>query len=185
MALTPSNMLELGTSAPDFQLEDVRSEKVLSYGDIAGEKGTLVMFICNHCPYVVHVENEIGRIAKDYSQKGLGFVAISSNDIEKYPEDAPKFMRQQVDRAGFSFPYLIDSDQSVARRYDAACTPDFYLFDNTSQLVYRGRIDESRPGNDIPVNGKDLREALDNLINGHRQVEKQYPSMGCNIKWKA
>lgn len=185
MALTPSNMLDLGTSAPDFQLKDVLSEKVFSYNDIAGEKGTLVMFICNHCPYVVHIEKEIAQIARDYRQKGLGIVAISSNDIEKYPEDAPSYMMEQVDRAGFTFPYLFDFDQSVAREYDAACTPDFYIFDENSKLVYRGRLDESRPGNDIPVDGRDLRGALDHLINGQSQVEKQYPSMGCNIKWKA
>ena len=185
MALTPSNMLELGTPAPDFQLQDVLSEKVFSYNDLAGKKGTLVMFICNHCPYVVHVEKEIGRIAREYQPKGLGIVAISSNDIEKYPEDAPSYMMEQVDRADFSFPYLFDFDQSVAKRYDAACTPDFYIFDNKSELVYRGRLDESRPGNGVPVDGKDLREALDRLILDQSQAEKQYPSMGCNIQWKA
>jgi thiol-disulfide isomerase/thioredoxin len=149
-----------------------------------GEKGTLVMFICKHCPYVIHVQDEIAAIAKDYKPKGIGFVAISSNDIENYPDDAPGFMKQQAEEVGFIFPYLYDESQEVARNYDAACTPDFYLFDSNHILVYRGRLDESRPGNNIEVTGKDLRMALDKVLKGEQVPEHQYPSMGCNIKWK-
>lgn len=185
MALTPSNMLELGTKAPDFYLRDVVSEKELTYSDIKGNKGTLVMFICKHCPYVIHVQDEIARIADQYSDKGIGIVAISSNDVEKYPDDSPENMKKQADEVGFNFPYLFDEKQNVAKSYDAACTPDFYVFDEQDILVYRGRLDEARPGNDLPVDGKDLRNALDAVLNKYPVPSKQYPSMGCNIKWKA
>ncbi len=178
-------MLDLGTKAPNFNLIDVVSESQRQLNDVKGEKGTVIMFICNHCPYVIHIENEISALAKEYSQKGIGFVAISSNDIDSYPQDAPQFMVEQVRRTGFNFPYLFDEDQSVAKAYDAACTPDFYVFESNSNLIYRGRLDDSRPGNDIPVTGSDLRLALNTLLDAGEQAEKQYPSMGCNIKWKA
>jgi len=184
MALTPSNMLPLGTVAPDFNLIDAITNKMVSLKHIKGEKGTVVMFISNHCPYVKHVNDEIVRVANDYRVSGFGFVAISSNDIEKYPDDAPKKMWDTARKENYTFPYLFDETQKVAKEYDAACTPDFYLFDSELKLVYRGQLDNSRPGNGIPVNGRDLREALDNILNNNPQRKDQKPSMGCNIKWK-
>ncbi|MFY0689547.1 MAG: thioredoxin family protein [Cyclobacteriaceae bacterium] len=183
MALTPSNMIQLGTKAPEFNLHDVVSDQIKKLSDVSGPRGTMIMFICNHCPYVVHIEKEIAAIARDYKAKEIGFVAISSNDVNHYPEDSPEHMLEQVNRSGFDFPYFYDESQEVAKAYDAACTPDFYLFDQAMKLVYRGRIDESRPKSDIPVTGKDMREALDLLIEGRPQMQVQYPSMGCNIKW--
>lgn len=183
MSLTPSNMLPLGTKAPDFKLLDTISGDFLQLKDVKGEKGTVVMFICNHCPYVKHVNDEIVRIAHDYRVTGFGFVAISSNDVVNYPQDGPKEMYREAQNHKYPFPYLYDETQKVAKAYDAACTPDFYLFDDSLKLVYRGQLDNSRPGNGIPVNGRDLREALDNLLNNHPQREDQKPSMGCNIKW--
>jgi len=185
MALTPSNMIDLGIKAPEFSLNDVVSGSTVSFSDIKGSSGTMVMFICVHCPYVIHVQEEISKIADEYSQKGIGFVAISSNDIEKYPQDAPEFMREQAANSKFFFPYLFDESQEVAKLFDAACTPDFYLFDDHDFLVYRGRLDESRPNNEKPLTGNDLRDALDKLVAGKKQVAVQYPSMGCNIKWKS
>lgn len=185
MALTPSNMLELGLKAPDFQLRDVVTNQEVSLMDVRGFRGTFVMFICQHCPYVIHIEEEMTRVAHEYMDKGIGAVAISSNDIEKYPDDSPEKMIEQAKRNGFRFPYLYDEDQSVAHAYDAACTPDFYLFDADDLLVYRGRLDESRPGNEKPVDGHDLRTAMDCLISGGQMPIVQYPSMGCNIKWKS
>ena len=184
MALTESNMLPLGTKAPDFRLPDTVSGKELSFADVKGTHGTVVMFICNHCPYVKHVNEELVRLANDYLPKSIGFVAISSNDVENYPDDSPDKMRAQALALGYPFPYLYDETQDVARAYDAACTPDFYLFDADDRLVYRGRLDDSRPGSDVPVTGKDLRAALDALLAGQPIPEPQYPSMGCNIKWK-
>jgi len=184
MALTPSNMLELGTKAPDFILPDVTTQRMVDFAGVAGSNGTLVMFICNHCPYVVHVQDELVRICADFQGRQIGFVAISSNDTARYPDDAPLFMAQQAARVGFQFPYLYDEDQQVAQAYHAACTPDFYLFDGDGILVYRGRLDESRPTNGIPVTGKDIRHAIENLLNGKEQADVQYPSMGCGIKWK-
>ena len=184
MARTESNMLPLGTKAPDFTLLDSISLNLVSLKDIRGEKGTVVMFICNHCPYVKHVNKELVRVCNDYRVTGFGFVAISSNDVEKYPEDSPKEMWRTAQRLGYPFPYLYDETQEVAKAYDAACTPDFYLFDSELKLVYRGQLDNSRPGNSIPVNGRDLREALDNILNNNQQRDIQKPSMGCNIKWK-
>lgn len=178
-------MIDLGVKAPDFSLPDVTQDRTISFKDIKGEKGTLVMFICKHCPYVIHVQDEIARIADEFQPKGIGVVAISANDIEKYPDDAPEFMKKQAQEVGFNFPYLYDESQKTAKDYDAACTPDFYLFDTDDILVYRGRLDEARPGNDQQVNGKDLRNALNLLLQGKKLPEKQYPSMGCNIKWKA
>lgn len=184
MALTPSNMLELGIKAPDFSLINVMDGKKITFRDISGPNGTLVMFLCKHCPYVIHVEPELKRLTTDYLQHGIGMVAISSNDIIKYPQDSPEHMREQALKLGFTFPYLFDKEQSVARDYAAACTPDFYLFDSEDLLVYRGRLDESRPGNDFPLTGKDLRVAIEAVINNKSVPSIQYPSMGCNIKWK-
>lgn len=184
MSLTPSNMLDLGTRAPEFKLIDTVTNQLCSYQDIRGERGTVVMFICNHCPFVVHVIDEIVRIANDYRVLGFGFVAISSNDIVAYPQDGPEMMWQNARKNNFTFPYLLDENQQVAQDYKAACTPDLYVFGPNDKLVYRGQLDNSRPGNGIPVNGRDLREALDNIFNSKPQSTTQKPSMGCNIKWK-
>ena len=177
-------MLPLETTAPPFKLHDTVSDEIISLEDIRGEKGTVVMFICNHCPFVVHVNEEIVRLAKSYQDKGISFIAISSNDVENYPQDGPDLMKQTAKRLGYPFPYLYDETQEVARAYDAACTPDIYLFDKELILVYRGQLDDSRPGNGIPVTGADLRAALDNLISGVPISSEQKPSIGCNIKWK-
>jgi peroxiredoxin len=185
MTLTASNMLPLGTMAPDFNLMDVTTKNVFSLSSLKGEKGTVIMFICNHCPFVKHVNEEIVRVAHDYRVVGFGFIAISSNDIEKYPQDGPHEMYLTAQKQKYPFPYLFDETQEVAKAYKAACTPDFYVFDDALKLVYRGQLDNSRPGNGIPVNGRDLREALDNVMNNHPQREDQKPSMGCNIKWKS
>ncbi|MGS2741950.1 thioredoxin family protein [Sinomicrobium sp. M5D2P17] len=184
MARTPSNMLALGTGAPEFNLPDTVSGKNISLSDIRGETATVIMFICNHCPFVKHVNAEITNIATDYGKEGVGFVAISSNDAENYPDDAPDLMAENAREQGFPFPYLYDETQETAKIYDAACTPDFYIFDKALKLVYRGQLDDSRPGNGIPVTGKDMRTALDALLNGEKVPETQKPSIGCNIKWK-
>jgi peroxiredoxin len=184
MALKESNMLALGTKAPEFSLPDTVSDKQLNFRNVEGPAGTVVMFICNHCPYVIHVNPEITRLANDYLPKGLGFVAISSNDVEKYPQDGPNEMKTFARQNGYTFPYLYDETQEVAEAYDAACTPDFYVFDNQQRLVYRGRLDASRPGNNEPLDGKDLRAALDDLLNGNPISDLQYPSAGCSLKWK-
>lgn len=186
MSLKESNMLDLGTEAPNFILPDTISDRNISFEEVAeGKKGTLVMFICNHCPYVIHVIDEVKKLTDEYMGKGIGVVAISSNDIENYPQDAPDKMVDFAKDHGLDFPYLYDESQNVARAYDAACTPDFYLFDGNDKLVYRGRLDGSRPKNDIPLSGEDLRDAIDRLLAGDPQSEKQYPSAGCNIKWKS
>ena len=185
MALTLSNMVALGTSAPDFTLLDTVSGDKMSLMDLKYEKGVLVMFICNHCPYVKHVNEEIVRLANDYQQKGIAFIAISSNDIESHPEDSPDLMKSNAENLKFTFPYLYDETQEVAKSYDAACTPDFYLFDHKLKLIYRGQLDSSRPGNNIPLNGSDLRNAMENLLKGNHLSDQQIPSMGCNIKWKS
>ncbi|GAL00885.1 alkyl hydroperoxide reductase and/or thiol-specific antioxidant family (AhpC/TSA) protein [Nonlabens ulvanivorans] len=161
MALTPSTMLPLNTNAPQFQLLDTISGDMLSFDQIKGKKGTVVMFICNHCPFVIHVNEEIVRMANDYRILGFGFVAISSNDIERYPQDSPDMMYKTAMENDYTFPYLYDQSQEVAKAYDAACTPDFYLFDSEDFLVYRGQLDDSRPGNGIPLTGRSLREAMD------------------------
>jgi len=184
MSLTPSNMLPLGTKAPDFVLMDASTKKPVTLQNISGEKGTVVMFICNHCPYVKHVNEEIVRVCNDYRVSGFGFVAINSNDAIAYPEDSPIKMWDVARNNNYTFPYLYDESQEVAKAYDAACTPDFYLFDGEMKLIYRGQLDNSRPGNGIPVNGRDLREAIDNVLSNHPQRTDQKPSMGCNIKWK-
>ena len=185
MALTESNMLELGVKAPDFMLPDTVSGKMMSLSDIKSEKATVVIFSCNHCPYVIHVNPELVRVAKDYQARGVSFVAISSNDVDKYPQDGPDKMKELAEQVGYTFPYLYDETQAVARAYDAACTPDIYVFDGALTLVYRGRLDGSRPGNDLPLTGADLRAALDAVLAGEAVNPKQYPSAGCNIKWKS
>lgn len=184
MSYTESNMLPLGSDAPPFALPDTVSGKTIRLKDIASDKATVVMFICNHCPYVIHVNDEIVRLANDYLSKGVSFVAISSNDVENYPEDGPEKMKQVAEKLKYPFPYLYDESQNVARAFDAACTPDFYVFDKDLKLVYRGRIDDSRPRSGTPLTGKDLRAALDAVLEGRPVAEKQYPSGGCNIKWK-
>ena len=184
MALTESKMLSLGTRAPGFSLYDTVTGVTKTYNNIQGVQGTLVMFLCNHCPYVIHVNEEIVRIAQEYTEKGIGFVAISSNDVVHYPDDSPDKMRLVAKVLKYPFPYLYDESQEVAKAYDAACTPDLYLFDGGQNLYYRGRLDESRPGNDKPLNGRDLRLALDLLLRNEAPLTYQYPSAGCNIKWK-
>ena len=184
MAMTPSKMLPLGTKAPDFSLLDTVSDTALSLSKLKGKKGTLIMFICNHCPFVIHVNSEIVSMANAYAEKGIGFIAISSNDAVSYPQDAPEKMKLHAKSENYPFPYLYDKSQEVAKAYDAACTPDFYVFDTNLKLTYRGQLDDSRPGNGIPINGKDLRHALDCLLKGTKNTENQKPSIGCNIKWK-
>ena len=184
MALTPANMLPLGTIAPGFQLPDVVSGNAFTLDDLVDTHGLLVMFICNHCPYVKHVQEQLVSLSNEYLDKGIGIVAISSNDIESYPEDSPDAMREVAKKWQYHFPYLYDETQDVAKAYDAACTPDFYLFNNKKELVYRGQLDDSRPGNEKPVTGEDLRSAMDDLIAGNPITDAQVPSVGCNIKWK-
>ena len=194
MSRTESTMVQLGTTAPAFELVDVIGEKAVGRDDVfAQKKGMLVMFVCPHCPYVKHVEAELGRIGRDYfGENGdgpIGIVAIMSNDTVEYPQDGPEAMKDQAERNGWRFPYLLDEMQEVAREYEAACTPDFFLFDGEMKLVYRGQLDGSRPrrgdyGNDEPVTGKDLRTALDAVVAGKRPDTNQRSSIGCNIKWR-
>lgn len=184
MARTPSNMLELGTKAPHFKLLDTVSGTSLSLAELKGEKGTVIMFICNHCPFVIHVNPKITELAKIYQEKGIRFIAISSNDIEKYPQDSPDLMKTKANEEGYTFAYLYDETQEVAMAYDAACTPDFYLFDSNLSLVYRGQLDDSRPKNGIPLTGKDLTNAMEALLKNAEIDSLQKPSIGCNIKWK-
>ncbi len=184
MANTPSNMLPLGTIAPHFELLDTTSDQQKSLQNIKGTKGTVIMFICNHCPFVRHLNAEIVQTAMEYQPKDISFIAISSNDVENYPQDAPHSMKLISREQKYSFPYLYDESQEVAKAYDAACTPDFYLFDADLKLVYRGQFDNSRPGNGIPVTGADLKTAMDALLSGNGINKIQKPSMGCNIKWK-
>lgn len=183
MARTPSNMLPLGTKAPEFGLLDTVSDKTLNLQTIKGEKGTVIMFICNHCPFVIHVNPEISRLGKEYQTQGIAFIAISSNDVENYPQDAPLLMKEVAREQLYSFPYLYDETQKIAEAYQAACTPDFYLFDGNLELVYRGQLDDSRPGNGIPLTGSDLRSAMDAMLNNKKVDSNQKPSIGCNIKW--
>lgn len=184
MAETPSTMIPLGTPAPGFSLRDTISGKQFSLFDTQGEKATVIMFICNHCPFVIHVVSQLPRLAADYSEKGITFIAISSNDVTAYPQDSPEKMREFGNTHGFDFPYLYDEDQEIAKAYGAACTPDFFIFDSGLKLVYRGQLDDSRPGNQVPVSGSDIRKALDNILEGKPVDPVQYPSIGCNIKWK-
>ncbi len=181
MALTASLMLPLGTPCPDFALPDPSSGGVLTRDDVSKSQGLLVIFMCNHCPYVKHILDGIKKFSVDYANKEIGIVAISSNDVENYPDDAPEYMAELK----LGFPYLYDESQQVAKAFDAVCTPEFYLFDASLKLVYRGQFDDSRPGNGAPVTGADLRDAMDNLIAGEQINADQKPGMGCNIKWKA
>lgn len=183
MVRTESTMLPLGTAAPDFSLTDVVSGDSVSLDTFKGKKGLLLMFICQHCPFVKHVEDQLGQIGQDYVPQGIGILAISANSIETHPQDNPDNMRQQVTRANFNFPYAYDATQEVAKSYTAACTPDFFLFDGDFKLAYRGQLDDSRPGNDKPVTGSDLRAALDKVLASEPLPKEQKPSIGCNIKW--
>ncbi|MCA9472739.1 MAG: thioredoxin family protein [Nitrospirales bacterium] len=185
MALTNSTMLPLGTPLPPFQLPDVKSGQRVSQEIFSDSQGVLVMFICKHCPFVVHVEDELARIGRDYRNRGLGIIAISSNDVSKYPDDAPHSLKTMAESLGFVFPMCYDENQAVAKTFTAACTPDFFLFDNKHTLVYRGQLDDSRPGNGKPVTGKDLRAAVELVLAGKSVPQDQRPSAGCNIKWKS
>ncbi|SHE90657.1 Peroxiredoxin [Psychroflexus salarius] len=185
MALTESNPIEIGFKAPDFTLQDSVSNEVFElYKDLRGEKGTVIMFICNHCPYVVHVIEELVRIANDYRVTGFSFVAISSNDILKYPQDSPQKMYEFAREHDFPFPYLYDETQLIAKAYQAMCTPDIYVFDRDLKLNYHGQIDDSRPQNNIPISGTSLRQALDFILSNKSPIKTQKPAMGCGIKWK-
>lgn len=184
MARTPSNMIPLGTIAPDFTLPDTVSGKTVSLQDLKSDKATLITFICNHCPFVKHVDEQLVALAKDYQAKGVSFIAISSNDVENYPQDDPELMTAEAAKLGYTFPYLYDESQEVAKAYDAACTPDFYVFNKDLKCAYRGQLDSSRPGNGLPVTGSDLRAALDEILDGMEVSAPQIPSIGCNIKWK-
>ncbi len=184
MALTPSNMMPLGTTAPDFTLPDTVSGAHKQLAELAGPKGTVVAFICNHCPYVLHIEDTFAAIAREYETKGILFVAISANDAANYLADAPDKMRERAREKDFCFPYLYDESQQVAKAYDAACTPDLFLFDRELSLVYRGQFDDTRPNSDQQANGESLRAAMDALLDGASPLTEQQPSIGCNIKWK-
>lgn len=184
MAATPSTMLPLGTPAPDFLLPEVVTGEHVALSDFEGRKALLVMFICKHCPYVVHVQDELAKIGRDYADKDIGIVAISANDAEKYPDDSPDGLKDMSAEAGFDFSYCYDETQETAKAYTAACTPDFFLFDGDRKLVYRGQLDDSRPKNEKPVTGRDLRAAIDAVLGGQPVPEEQTPSLGCNIKWK-
>lgn len=183
MALTPSTMLDLGTTAPDFMLPDIHGRQVCR-DEFKGATGLLVVFLCNHCPYVKHINHTLAALIKEYQARGVAAVGISSNDVEKYPDDSPEKMAEEAQRVGYTFPYLYDQTQNVAKAYRAACTPDFFLFDATFKLVYRGQFDTSRPKNDTPVTGADLRAALDRLLENKPIPAEQTPSIGCNIKWR-
>ena len=177
-------MLPLGTKAPDFSLVDTKDDQIKSLNNLKGNVGTLVMFICNHCPFVIHVNEQLVQLANDYKAKNISFIAISSNDVVNYPQDGPDKMKTHAEVNHYPFPYLYDETQDIAKAYDAACTPDFFLFDKELKLVYAGQLDDSRPGNGILVTGADLRAALDALIDNEAIDPNQKPSMGCNIKWK-
>lgn len=184
MVRTASTMLALGTTAPDFQLPDVVSGQTISLATVADKQALLVMFICKHCPFVKHIQGELVQLGKDYVGEEIGIVAISANDASNYPDDAPNSLKAMANELGFTFPLCYDETQETAKAYTAACTPDFFLFDANQSLVYRGQLDDSRPGNDRPVNGKDLRAAIDAVLAGQSIPSDQKPSIGCNIKWK-
>lgn len=185
MAKTESTMRELGAAAPAFELSDTASGRTVTFDDIAGVKATVVMFICNHCPFVKHILDGLVAFGDDYRGDDVGIVAISSNDASSHPEDAPDRMKELAEERDFPFPYLYDESQDVARAYDAACTPDFFVFDADRRLAYRGRFDAATPGNTEPVTGAELRTAVDALVRGERPPDEQHPSVGCNIKWKS
>jgi peroxiredoxin len=184
MVKTASTMLPLGTAAPEFQLLDVVSNQTISLATFADRQALLLIFLCQHCPFVKHVQQELARIGQDYSQESLGIVAISANDIANYPDDAPEKLKQMAEDLNFSFPVCYDESQEVSKAYTAACTPDFFLFNAERKLAYRGQLDDSRPGNNIPVTGKDLRRAIDTVLQAKPVDFEQKPSIGCNIKWK-
>ena len=184
MVKTASTMLALGTLAPDFRLPDVVTGTRISLSTFAGKKALLVMFICQHCPFVIHVREELARLGKDYGDRNLGIVAISTNDVANYPDDSPDHLKAMAEDLGFTFSVCYDESQETAKAYTAACTPDFFLFDSEMKLAYRGQLDESRPGNGKPVDGQDLREAIDSLLSDQPILVDQKPSIGCNIKWK-
>ena len=183
MALTPSTMLPLGTSAPDFRLPDTNG-KLVALADFKPAPALLVLFICNHCPYVKHIRSALADVAREYQRRGAAIVAISANDVQSHHDDSPEKMKQEARSAGYVFPYLYDESQSVAQAYRAACTPDIFLFDKNRKLAYRGQFDDSRPGNGRPVTGRDLRAALEAVLQGRPAPDPQIPSVGCNIKWK-
>lgn len=184
MAATPSTMVPLGFTAPDFKLLETSSNIYKSLDELKSNVATVIMFICNHCPFVKHVNEQLVKLAMDYQPKGISFIAISSNDVDNYPEDSPEKMKEYAARLKYPFPYLYDETQNVAKSYDAACTPDFYIFDKNVKCVYRGQLDDSRPGNGKPVTGNDMRKALDSILAGKEISKEQMPSIGCNIKWK-
>lgn len=184
MARTLSNMIKLGTKAPDFNLYDTASGTTKTLGELKSDVATVIMFTCNHCPFVKHINVGLVKLANDYIPKGISFVAISSNDAVNYPEDSPEKMKELAEDVGYPFPYLYDETQNAAKSYEAACTPDFFIFDKDLKLVYRGQMDDSRPDNGIPVTGKDIRAALDAILSGCDISEDQTPSIGCSIKWK-
>lgn len=183
MARTESNPFPIGTKAPDFTLLNTVDDNLVSLQQAKGEHGTVIMFICNHCPFVIHVNPELVKLANEYQQKGIGFIAISSNDIVNYPQDAPHLMKKVAAENSYPFPYLYDETQEIAKAYDAACTPDFYVFDENLNTIYHGQLDDARPGNDKPLNGKDIRKALDKLLAKEAPIADQKPSVGCGIKW--
>lgn len=185
MAKTASRMLPLGTKAPWFSLTDVVLNKTVQLSEPTGEKATIIFFICNHCPYVKHIQAELTRLAKDYIPQNIRFIAINSNNITDYPDDSPEHMKQVALEQGYPFPYVFDETQEIAKAYDAACTPDFYVFDEQLSLVYRGQLDDSRPGNAIPPTGQSIRDVLDALLTNTPVSSDQKPSIGCNIKWRA
>lgn len=184
MANTASNMLALDSKASYFKLLDTVSDKMIGLDELIGSEATVIFFICNHCPFVIHVNQQLVKLAQDYISKGIGFVAISANDVNNYPQDGPLLMKEVAKREGYPFPYLYDETQEVAKAYQAACTPDFFVFDSEMKLRYRGQLDDSRPGNGKPVTGVDIRKALDAIVQGKEVSSSQKPSMGCNIKWK-
>jgi peroxiredoxin len=184
MALTESNNFEIGKIAPDFYLQDTISNENFTLSDLKGKKGTVIMFICNHCPFVIHINDQLVKMANDYLSKGIHFIAISSNDVDNYPQDGPIYMKQVGLKLKYPFPYLFDENQEVAKQYNAACSPDFYVFNEHLKSVYHGQLDDSRPGNRIPVTGSNIRNSLDKLLTNEVNPEKQKPSIGCSIKWK-
>lgn len=184
MALTESNEFSIGTPAPQFKLLDTTSNQFKSLKELRGENGTVIFFICNHCPFVININEGLVNLANDYLSRGISFIAISSNDVAQYPQDGPEEMKKKAKALHYPFPYLYDESQEIAKAYDAACTPDFYIFDQDLKSVYHGQLDDSRPNNGIPVSGKDIRSALDLLLNQEAEKITQQPSIGCNIKWK-
>ncbi|MEA5553254.1 thioredoxin family protein [Anabaena cylindrica UHCC 0172] len=184
MVLTASSMLQLGTKAPDFHLSEVVSGEIISLATFANKKALLVMFICRHCPFVKHIQQELAQLGKDYLNSNLGIVAISANDAQNYPNDAPESLKEMATELEFKFPFCYDENQATAKAYTAACTPDFFLFDSENKLVYRGQLDDSRPSNNKPVTGADLRAAIEAVLADQPVISEQQPSVGCNIKWK-